>query len=386
MAEHSCPKLSVVCGTRPEAIKLAPVIAAGRADPRFQVELCITGQHRQMLDQVLATYRLTPDTDLNLMQPGQSLVDLTARTLVAVDGWLARSNPDLVLVQGDTTTVLATALAAFYRNIPIGHIEAGLRTGDLRSPFPEEANRVLTARLAAMHFAPTKAAAANLLNEGMPADRVFVTGNTVIDAIRHMVRDLDDHPTVIPGVPAAALPEGKRFVLITAHRRENFGEGFEEMCRAIAELADRFPAVAFVFPVHLNPNVREPVTRILGDRANVIRTEPQGYREFIDLFRRCTFVLTDSGGIQEEAPTLEKPVLVMRSVTERPEGVALGVVKLVGAKFEGIVSAATELLTNPRAITAMTGKPNPYGDGHASERILDHCARFLGITSSRSGS
>ncbi|MBX3397719.1 MAG: UDP-N-acetylglucosamine 2-epimerase (non-hydrolyzing) [Gemmataceae bacterium] len=374
------PILGVVFGTRPEAIKLAPVIAAARGDSRFRVDVCVTGQHRQMLDQVLSAFRIEPDTDLNLMQPGQTLADLTARTLVAVDGWLARSKPDLVLVQGDTTTVLATGLAAFYRHVPVGHVEAGLRTGNLRSPFPEEANRVLATRLASLHFAPTDATAANLRKEGVPAERVFVTGNTVIDALLHVVRELEMNPPEIPGVPCEALPADRRFVLITGHRRENFGDGFEQICRAIAALAERFPDVAFVYPVHLNPNVREPVERILRGRSNVILTEPQGYREFIDLFRRCTFVLTDSGGIQEEAPTLGKPVLVMRDTTERPEGVAVGAVKLVGAEFDGIVNASMQLLTNPVALAAMTGKPNPYGDGNTSRRILEECARFLALS------
>jgi UDP-N-acetylglucosamine 2-epimerase (non-hydrolysing) len=380
MAAVPVPKLAFVFGTRPEAIKLAPVIAAGRADSRYQIEVCVTGQHRQMLDQVLEAFHIQPDVDLNLMRPGQTLTDLTARTLVAVDGWLATARPDLVLVQGDTTTVLAAALAAFYRHVPVGHVEAGLRTGDLRSPFPEEANRVLATRLAALHFAPTEATAANLLAEGVPDDRVFVTGNTVIDALLHVVREVEADPPSIPGLPLDALPSGQRFVLITGHRRENFGDGFEKICRAIAALAERFPDVVFVYPVHLNPNVREPVNRTLRGRPNLILTEPQGYREFIDLFRRCTFVLTDSGGIQEEAPTLGKPVLVMRDTTERPEGVAVGAVKLVGAEFDGIVNAATELLTDPAVLAAMAGKPNPYGDGNASKRILDASARFLGVS------
>lgn len=377
------PKIGFVFGTRPEAIKLAPVIAAARLDGRFEVEVCVTGQHRQMLDQVLAAFGIVPDVDLNLMQPGQTLADLTARTLVAVDGYLAKSQPDLILVQGDTTTVLAASLAAFYRHVPVGHVEAGLRTGNLQSPFPEEANRVLTTRLADLHFAPTQSSADNLLREGVPATRVFVTGNTVIDALLHTVREVKANPPSVPGLPADAILPGKRFVLITGHRRENFGDGFDEICRAIAALADRFPDVAFVYPVHLNPNVREPVDRILrGNRTNVFLTEPQGYREFIDLFRRCTLVLTDSGGIQEEAPTLDKPILVMRDTTERPEGVAVGAVKLVGPHFDGIVNAATELLTNEAAYAGMTGKPNPYGDGTASRRILEICWEFLGSISS----
>jgi UDP-N-acetylglucosamine 2-epimerase (non-hydrolysing) len=386
MADDPVPKLAFVFGTRPEAIKLAPVIAAARRDSRFRVDVCVTGQHRQMLDQVLAAFRIRPDADLNLMQPGQTLADLTARTLVAVDGWLATARPDFVLLQGDTTTVLAAALAAFYRNVPVGHVEAGLRTGNLRSPFPEEANRVLATRLAALHFAPTEATAANLLREGVPDKRVFVTGNTVIDALLHVVREVEADPPSIPGLPVNALPEGQRFVLITGHRRENFGDGFERICRALAALAERFPDVAFVFPVHLNPNVRDPVDRILRGRSNVYLTEPQGYREFIDLFRRCAFVITDSGGLQEEAPTLGKPVLVMRDTTERPEGVAVGAVRLVGADYDGIVGAASELLVDPAAIAAMSGKANPYGDGNASTKILDHVAEFLDFNSSRSAS
>ena len=376
--EHFMPKVSLVFGTRPEAIKLAPVVAAFRADGRFAVEVCVTAQHRQMLDQVLAAFRLTPDVDLDVMQPGQTLAGLTARAVTAVDAYLARSRPDLVLVQGDTTTVLAATLAAFYQKVRVGHVEAGLRTGDLSAPWPEEANRVLTTRLAAYHFAPTRAAADNLLREGVPPDRVVVTGNTVIDALLHTARGVEADPPPIPGLPADALPPGRRFVLITGHRRENFGQGFEEVCRAIAALADRFPDVAFVYPVHLNPNVREPVGRVLGGgRANVYLLDPLGYREFIDLFRRCTLVLTDSGGVQEEAPTLNKPVLVMRDTTERPEGVAVGAVKLVGPHFDGIVAETERLLTDPAAYRAMTGKPNPYGDGAASRRIVEACAGFL---------
>ncbi|QEL18492.1 non-hydrolyzing UDP-N-acetylglucosamine 2-epimerase [Limnoglobus roseus] len=372
------PKISVVFGTRPEAIKLAPLVLAGRADDRFALEVCVTGQHRQMLDQVLDAFRIRPDVDLNLMAPSQTLADLTARTLTTLDAHFANSKPDLVLVQGDTTTVLAAALAAFYRRIPVGHVEAGLRTGNLQSPFPEEANRQLTTRLAALHFAPTQSAADNLLGEGTPADRVHVTGNTVIDALLHAVREIETNPPPVPGVPLSEWPADRQFVLITGHRRENFGAGFEQMCAAIAHLAAQFPDVAFVYPVHLNPNVREPVHRILRGRPNVFLTEPQGYREFLELFRRCTLVLTDSGGVQEEAPTLNKPVLVMRDTTERPEGVAVGAVKLVGPSFEGIVGGVSELLTNPAAYRAMTGKPNPYGDGKASQRILDTCATFLG--------
>jgi UDP-N-acetylglucosamine 2-epimerase (non-hydrolysing) len=372
------PTVAVVFGTRPEAVKLAPVVAALRADGRLRVRVCVTAQHRQMLDQVLAAFRLTPDADLDVMRPGQTLAALTARAVAAVDEFLDRDRPDLVLVQGDTTTVLAATLAAFYRRVPVGHVEAGLRTGDLAAPFPEEANRVLTTRLAALHFAPTPTAADNLLREGVPADRVHVTGNTVIDALLATVRDVTADPPAIPGLPAG-VADG-RFVLVTGHRRENFGDGFEAIGRAIAALADRFPDVGFVYPVHLNPNVRGPVDRILrGGRRNVHLLEPLGYREFVDLFRRCAVVLTDSGGVQEEAPTLGKPVLVMRDTTERPEGVAAGAVRLVGPHYDGIVGGVTELLTDAAAYRAMTGKPNPYGDGRAAERIAGLCAAFLGV-------
>ncbi len=369
--------VAFVFGTRPEAIKLAPVVAAFRADGRFRVQVCVTAQHRQMLDQVLSAFQLTPDVDLNVMQPGQTLASLTARAVVAVEEYLANAKPDLLLVQGDTTTVLAAALAAFYRKLKIGHVEAGLRTGNLLAPWPEEGNRVLTTRLADLHFAPTQTAAQNLWNEGVPASRVFVTGNTVIDALLYMVKEVEARSPTIPGLPVSAIA-GRRFVLITGHRRENFGDGFDQICLAIATLADRFPDVAFVYPVHLNPNVREPVNRILGGgRANVHLLEPLGYREFIELFRRCTLVLTDSGGVQEEAPTLNKPVLVMRDTTERPEGVTVGAVKLVGASFAGIFDGVSELLTDDMAYRQMTNRPNPYGDGTASAQIVAACAKYL---------
>lgn len=371
------PKLAFVLGTRPEAIKLAPVVLAARADGRFRVEVCVTGQHRQMIDPILAAFGIEPDVDLNLMQPGQTIAELTARLLIAVDGYFAKSAPDLILVQGDTTTVLAASLAAFYRRVPVGHVEAGLRTGNLRSPFPEEANRVLTTRLATLHFAPTRSAADNLSREGVPADRIVITGNTVIDALNFVVRENETNPPPLPGPLAEALRPGRRFVLVTGHRRESFGDGLDQICRAIATLADRFPEVAFVYPVHLNPNVREPAIRHLSGRSNVILTDPLGYREFIESFRRCTLVLSDSGGIQEEAPTLGKPLLVMRETTERPEGVAVGAVKLVGTRSERIVNATSELLTNSSAYESMTGKPNPYGDGAASQRILDACWIYL---------
>jgi UDP-N-acetylglucosamine 2-epimerase (non-hydrolysing) len=372
---HTTPTVAVVFGTRPEAIKMAPVVRALRAEPRLRAVVCVTGQHRQMLDQTLATFDITPDADLDVMEPGQTLAGLTARAVTLLDRFLADARPDLLLVQGDTTTAFAAALTAFYRRVPVGHVEAGLRTGDLHSPWPEEANRTLITRLAALHFPPTAVTRDNLLREGVPAGRVHLTGNPVIDALVFIVEQIDRDPPVIPGVP----DDGSRTVLVTGHRRENFGGSFEAICRAIAELARRFPDVRFVYPVHLNPNVREPVNRILrpAELANVVLLDPLPYREFVALFRRATVVLSDSGGVQEEAPTLGKPVLLMRDTTERPEAVAAGAVKLVGADFERIVAETTRLLTDPAAYRAMATVSNPYGDGRAAGRIVEACVRFL---------
>ena len=348
-------KISCVFGTRPEAVKLCPVVLALRARPEVETRVCVTAQHRQMLDQVLEVFGVTPDADLNLMLPNQTLAGLTARAVAAVDAYLARERPDLILVQGDTTTVFAAALAAFYRQVAVGHVEAGLRTGNKLSPFPEELNRVMTSRIADWHFAPTEGARQNLLAEGVDPARIFVTGNTVIDALQ---------------LALARMSDGRPLVLITGHRRESFGAGFESICRAIATLADRFPETAFVYPVHLNPNVREPVFRLLGRRANVHLIEPLSYLPFVALLDRCTLALTDSGGVQEEAPSLGKPVLVMRDTTERPEAVAAGLARLVGSDAERIVAEVSSLLTDRAAYAAMVGKVNPYGDGHASERIV----------------
>ncbi len=369
------PTVAAVFGTRPEAIKMAPVVRALRAEPRLRTVVCVTGQHRQMLDQILATFDIAPDADLNVMEPGQSLAGLTARAVTQLDRFLADRKPDLLLVQGDTTTAFAAALTAFYHRVPVGHVEAGLRTGDLYSPWPEEANRTLITRLAALHFPPTAVTRDNLLREGVPAERVRLTGNPVIDALLFMVERVERDPPDIPGAP----DDGSRMVLVTGHRRENFGDSFQAICRAIAELARRFPDVRFVYPVHLNPNVREPVNRILrpAELANVVLLDPLPYREFIALFRRATVVLSDSGGVQEEAPTLGKPVLLMRDTTERPEAVEAGAVKLVGAGFERIVSETTRLLTDAEAYRAMAAVSNPYGDGRAAERIVEACVRFL---------
>ena len=354
-------KISVIFGTRPEAIKLAPVILAFRRDPRIDCQVCVTAQHREMLDQVLEVFGIRPDVDLNLMRPGQSLAALTARGLEALDDYLHDERPALVLVQGDTTTVLCAALAAFYRRVPIGHVEAGLRTGNLQAPWPEEANRVLASRLAALHFAPTDNARRNLLREGVPDRHILVTGNPVIDALFLALERIRKHPPLIPGLPGSlqpaevnpqksapsngnALPSG--LVLITGHRRESFGAGLESICKAIATLAMRFADFEFVYAVHLNPNVREPVFRILNvppttasgrdaqRRGNIHLIEPVPYLSFIALMARATIILTDSGGIQEEAPSLGKPILVMRETTERPEALTTGLVKLVGTDCE----------------------------------------------------
>jgi UDP-N-acetylglucosamine 2-epimerase (non-hydrolysing) len=378
-------KVSVVFGTRPEAIKLAPVVLALRRHGGMQCSVCVTAQHREMLDQVLQAFDIVPDEDLNVMQPSQSLVSLTSRVLERVDAYLRREAPDVVIVQGDTTTTFGAALAAFYNSIPIAHVEAGLRTGDLRAPWPEEANRVLTSHLADTHFAPTETSRLNLLREGIPADRIHVTGNTVIDALllaRERVRThrLD----VPPGLDAGFVDGGRsgRMVLITGHRRESFGEGFASICLAIGELARRFADVQFVYPVHLNPNVRAVVNRILGAASdgsrrlsNIHLIDPLPYLPFVALMDRATLVLTDSGGIQEEAPSLGKPVLVMRDVTERPEAVKAGTAKLVGTRMEDIVAGVSVLLTDESAYRVMSRAVNPYGDGRATERIVDVIVR-----------
>lgn len=361
--------IAVVFGTRPEAIKLAPVIRVLRKNPALHVLVCTTGQHREMLEPVLETFQIRPDVDLQVMTPNQSLSELAARVLTGVDALLAEHAPQFLVVQGDTTTAFASALAAFYRKVPVGHVEAGLRTGNLHSPWPEEANRVLLSRLAAAHFAPTAAAAANLTAEGVEPASIHVTGNTVVDALRIVCDDLDRRPPPMPMLAPMVLTG--RMVLITGHRRENFGSGFESICTAIARLASQFPDVHFVYPVHLNPNVRGPVQNILAPagQANVHLIDPLPYREFIHLFRLCTLLLSDSGGVQEEAPSLGKPVLLMRDTTERPEAVACGAVKLVGVNAQRIIDETSRLLNDPDACRAMRAATNPYGDGHAAERI-----------------
>ena len=366
-------KISLIFGTRPEAIKLCPLVLELKKHPEFEPHVCVTGQHRQLLDQVLEVFDVTPNVDLNLMQPDQALAGLTARAITAIDGYLAGYKPDVVIVQGDTTTSFCAALAAFYRRISVGHVEAGLRTWNKLSPFPEEMNRVITSRIADLHFAPTTWAKENLLKEGVPEDRIFVTGNTVIDALHFAVARVRQNPPDIPGLPGYLMngDSHRPLVLITGHRRENFGEAFRNICQAICELSVRFPDTEFVYPVHLNPNVRKPVFDLLSGRANVHLIEPLSYLPFVALMNRSTIVLTDSGGVQEEAPGLGKPVLVMRDTTERPEAVEAGTVKLTGTAKEVIIDNVTMLLSDEQAYNAMSRAINPYGDGKACQRIIE---------------
>lgn len=365
-------KVLTVFGTRPEAIKMAPLALQLADDERFEARVCVTAQHREMLDQVLSLFELTPDYDLNLMKPGQDLNDITCGILQGLKGVLDEFQPDMVLVHGDTATTFAASLAAYYQQIPVGHVEAGLRTGNLYSPWPEEANRKLTGALASKHFAPTDTSRQNLLRENVAPANVFVTGNTVVDALLEVVRKLEAGPLADElRERFDFLDDDKRLVLVTGHRRESFGDGFERICRALAETAKAHPDVQIVYPVHLNPNVREPVNRLLADIDNVLLIEPQDYLPFVYLMNRAHLILTDSGGIQEEAPSLGKPVLVMRNTTERPEAVSAGTVKLVGTSVDVITTELTRLLTDDDAYRAMSFAHNPYGDGKACERILD---------------
>jgi len=376
-------RVLTVFGTRPEAIKMAPVVRAIAADDRFEGRVCVSAQHRDMLDQVLDLFELVPDWDLDLMRPGQSLHGLTARILQGLEPVLSEWRPDVVLVHGDTTTTLATTLAAFYSRIAVGHVEAGLRTGDLSAPFPEEANRVLADKLCAFHFAPTERSAQNLRDEGLPESGISVTGNTVIDALlwvrdRVLETPLSEHADVLGSIAPVMADPDARIVLVTGHRRESFGKGFEDICAALRDLAERYPDVHLVYPVHLNPNVQGPVHETLSGLDNVHLLRPLDYLPFVRLMDRATFILTDSGGIQEEAPSLGKPVLVMREVTERPEGVASGTVRLVGTDRARIVDECARLLDDPEAFDEMRRAHNPYGDGLASGRIADALAAALG--------
>jgi UDP-N-acetylglucosamine 2-epimerase (non-hydrolysing) len=365
-------KVLSVFGTRPEAIKMAPVVKALSADPAFDARVCVTAQHRRMLDQVLSLFGIRPDFDLDLMRPGQDLSDMTAGVLLGMRGVYRTWRPDLVLVHGDTTTTLAAGLSAFYAKIRVGHVEAGLRTFDRYAPWPEEMNRRIAGVVADLHFAPTARARANLLREGVADSAVHVTGNTVIDALQDVVRRLREDSVLRRDVEARFdfLDSGKRLVLVTGHRRENFGRGFENICRALADIAARGD-VQVVYPVHLNPNVQDPVRRILAAVTGVTLLEPLDYLPFVHLMDRSALVITDSGGVQEEAPSLGKPVLVMRDVTERPEAVEAGTVKLVGTDRARIVSEANRLLNDPAAYQAMSRAHNPYGDGMAASRIRE---------------
>lgn len=366
-------RILTVFGTRPEAIKMAPLVHALSADERFDAKVCVTAQHREMLDQVLELFEITPDYDLNLMKAGQTLNEVTARILLELKPVLQELKPDVVLVHGDTATTFAASLAAYYEQIAVGHVEAGLRTGNVYSPWPEEGNRKLTGALTKYHFAPTETSQQNLLNENYAKENIVVTGNTVIDALL-MVKEKIDQDIELNATLAASFPmldKAKKLILVTGHRRESFGGGFERICKALAITAKRYPNAQILYPMHLNPNVREPVNRILKGIDNIYLIEPQQYLPFIYLMTRAHIILTDSGGIQEEAPSLGKPVLVMRDTTERPEAVEAGTVKLVGTDVEVMTAAINELMDNEQAYKAMSFAHNPYGDGKACSKILD---------------
>ena len=372
-------KVLVIFGTRPEAIKLAPVILAVRNCPDLSVRTCATAQHRELLDQVLKVFRLAPDYDLNVMRPGQSLAQSASVILAALEPILHQERPDMVLVQGDTTTTLCGALAAFYQRVPVGHVEAGLRTGDLQQPFPEEMNRVVASRLSDLHFAATLWAAGNLHREGIDPARVHVTGNSGIDAVLYVKAALEKGDVEAPVWPA--WPSERKLIVVTAHRRESFGDGFRRICTALAELAIR-PDVQIVLPVHPNPNVREPITRRLAGLERVTLVDPLEYVPFVDLMRRAYILITDSGGIQEEGPSLGKPVLVLREKTERPEAIEAGTVKLLGTDPERIVSEAALLLDDTGEYQRRSRVHNPYGDGQASGRIAAIINDFLRLQAS----
>ena len=383
----------LVFGTRPEAIKMCPLVGEFKKHPdEFETIVCVTGQHREMLDQVLRIFNVTPDYDLNIMKQGQDLYDVTARVLTGMRNVLREAGPDVVLVHGDTTTSTAAALAAFYQQIPVGHVEAGLRTHNIYSPWPEEMNRQITGRIATYDFAPTPLSRQNLLDEGVTDEKILVTGNTVIDALQQVVARIQESPDLraeldrklhdcgydvsrLCSAGSEGHSDSRRLVLITGHRRENFGEGFISMCTAIKDLSEKYPDVDFVYPMHLNPNVRRPIHEVFGEDlsglGNMFFIEPLEYLEFVHLMSKSFIVLTDSGGIQEEAPGLGKPVLVMRDTTERPEALDAGTVKLVGTDYGKIVSEVSDLLDNPISYARMSHAVNPYGDGKACARIVD---------------
>lgn len=372
---HPFKKVLIIFGTRPEAIKMAPVVKGFQAAaPAIQTVVCVTAQHRQMLDQVLKLFDIVPEHDLNIMVHGQDLFDITGSILAGIKGVLAAEKPDLVLVHGDTTTTFAASLAAYYAGVSVGHVEAGLRTGNKRAPFPEEINRKLTGSIADLHFAPTEAARTHLLREGIDPATIVVTGNTVIDALLAVTKRLKEQPALNAGFDAqfGFLNATKRLILVTGHRRENFGNGFQNICLALADIASSDPDIEVLYPVHLNPNVRQPVADILAARklANVHLIDPVDYLPFVYLMNRAHLIITDSGGVQEEAPSLGKPVLVMRDTTERPEAVTAGTVKLVGTSRDAIFNECLNLLNNPADYQRMSQAHNPYGDGQAVGRIV----------------
>lgn len=389
-------KILIVFGTRPEAIKMAPLVKEFQNHPdKYETIVCVSGQHRQMLDQVLDLFEIRPDYDLNIMKQGQDLYDVTARVLIGMREVLNETNPDVVLVHGDTTTSTAAALAAFYQQIPVGHVEAGLRTRNIYSPWPEEMNRQITGRIATYHFAPTNFSKDNLLKEGISNDNISITGNSVIDALHWVVNKIKGNKTIIDdlnevlkksGYDIGRLSDGKKLVLITGHRRENFGEGFIAICKAIKKLSEMYPDVDFVYPMHLNPNVRQSIHQVFDDSvgtlSNLFFIEPLEYISFVYLMEKSYIVLTDSGGIQEEAPGLGKPVLVMRDTTERPEAVEAGTVKLVGADYNKILQELSVLINDQEKYSEMSHAVNPYGDGHACERIVEILNTKLGESGS----
>jgi UDP-N-acetylglucosamine 2-epimerase (non-hydrolysing) len=382
MGKKNKKKILIVFGTRPEAIKMAPVIQIFQHNSNnFDTKVCVTGQHREMLDQVLNVFGIVPDYDLNIMKQDQDLFDITTCVITGIKNIILKFFPDLVLVQGDTTTSMAASLAAFYFKIPVGHVEAGLRTNDIYSPWPEEMNRQITSRIASLHFAPTKKAKRNLMHEGIDASKIVVTGNTVIDALMFASKLLKDQSDdeMIFSESGMNIPTGEKIILITGHRRENFGDGLISICNSIVRLSEKFPDVHFIYPVHLNPNIKEPVTRIIGSvkRKNIHLIDPLDYLPFIALMGRAYIILTDSGGIQEEAPGLGIPVLVTRKITERPEGLRTGIVKLVGNNEEIIFNEIARLLSDKDYYNTVSNKTNPYGDGKAAEKIEEFVRKYF---------
>lgn len=376
-------KVMLVFGTRPEAIKMAPLVKEFQKDNNIETQVCVTGQHRQMLDQVLELFKIKPNYDLNIMKAGQDLYDVTSQVIIRMRDILKTAKPDIVLVHGDTTTSTATALAAFYQQIPVAHVEAGLRTHNIYSPWPEEMNRQITGRIATYHFSPTELSKTNLIKENIDSKNIIITGNTVIDALFYVIKKIKADNTLSEnlyqnlvqcGYDTQRLNNGRQLILITGHRRENFGDGFIHMCKAIKSLVQKYPNVDFVYPMHLNPNVRKPIHEVFGENlselSNMFFIEPLEYFSFIYLMEKATIILTDSGGIQEEAPSLGKPVLVMRDTTERPEAVEAGTVKLVGTNYDTIINSVSDLLDNEKSYLQMSQSTNPYGDGKACERIV----------------